>query len=211
MPLTELDTLNDDGLIYLFTISKVGKTTFNISAHTGIAFNGIVYNPIPVQITGFEISSEGSLPRPTLSVADEFGIMRLLAETYGGLENWTVEVKMTKPRYLDGGSTPNPLAVTPIQRYVIARKISEIPGQIISYELRAAIDFNQQKLPSRTLSRNCSWRYRQTECNYQGQMYDLANLPTSDPAKDICRKSLSACETRNNTTNFGGFPVMSSS
>ena len=208
MALTELDTLNDDGLIYLFSISKVGATTFYICAHTNVSFAGVVYNPIPIQVTGFEVSTEGSLPRPTLSVADEFGIMRLLAETYGGLENWTVTVKMTKRRYLDAGETPNTSAVTPTQRYIIGRKTSDIPGQVVSYELRAAIDFNQQKLPRRSLSRSCSWRYRSTECAYSGQGYTLGNQPTSDPVQDICGKSLSSCETRNNTINFGGMPVM---
>lgn len=206
--LTDLDVLNGDGLIYLFSASKLGAVTFNFTAHTNVSFGGIAYSPIPCQISGFEISSEGALPRPTLSIADEFGFVRSLAEQYGGLEGWQVTVKMTKPRYLDNGATPNPQAASPTQRYIIGRKTSEIPGQVVSYELRAAIDFNQQKLPRRTIGRTCSWRYRGNECAYSGQGYTLNNQPTNDPAQDICGKSLSACETRNNSVNFGGAPAI---
>lgn len=209
--LTELDVLNGDGLIYLFTASKAGATTFNFCAFTNVAFAGVVYSPIPVQISGFEISADGALPRPTLSIADEFGLMRMLSETYGGLEGWQVTVKMTKPRYLDQGIAPNPAAVSPTQRYIIGRKTSEIPSQVVSYELRAAIDFSQQKLPGRSINRNCSWRYRGNDCLYAGQGYTLGNQPTSDPAQDICSKSLSACEVRNNTVNFGGAPSLGQS
>ncbi len=208
MTLTGLDVINGDGLIYLFSASKAGATTFNFCAHAGVSFGGIVYSPLPCQITGFEISADGALPRPTLSIADEFGLIRMLAETYGGLEGWQVTVKMTKPRYLDGGIAANPNAVSPTQRYIIGRKTSEIPGQVVSYELRAAIDFNQQKLPARSIGRNCSWRYRQSECAYSGGGYTLNNRPTSDPVQDICAKSLSACETRGNTVNFGAFPAI---
>lgn len=206
--LTGLDVINGDGLVYLFTASKSGAITFNFTAHTGISFGGVIFNPIPCQITGFEISADGALPRPTLSIADEFGLMRMLAETYGGLEGWQVTVKMTKPRYLDNGASPNPNAVSPTQRYIIGRKTSEIPGQLVSYELRAAIDFNQQKIPARSLNRTCSWRYRGVDCAYAGSGYTLNNRPTTDPVLDICAKSLSACEVRGNTVNFGGAPSM---
>lgn len=208
--LTGLDVINGDGLIYLFTASKTGATTFNFCAHAGVSFGGIAYSPLPCQITGFEISTDGALPRPTLSIADEFGLIRMLAKTYNGLEGWQVTVKMTKPRYLDGGASPNPNAVSPTQRYIIGRKTSEIPGQVVSYELRAAIDFNQQKLPARSISRNCSWRYRGENCAYSGQGYTLNNRPTTDPVQDICAKSLSACEVRGNTVNFGGAPSLAS-
>ncbi len=208
--LTNLDELDGDGLIYLFTAAK-NSTVFNFCAHTGVAFGGVNYNPIPVQISGFEISSDGALPRPTLTMGDEFGLIRMLAGSQGGLEGWEVTIKMTKPKYLDNGTEANPLAVSPTQKYIIGRKTSEIPKQLISYELRAAIDFSQQKLPARSIGKNCSWRYRGQECSYSGGGYTIGNQPTSDPTQDVCRKSLSACEVRNNVINFGGAPGIGAS
>jgi phage-related protein len=39
-------------------------------------------------------------------------------------------------------------------------------------------------------------------------MFDDKNNPTSDPLKDICAKSLTACKLRfgNNPLSFWGFP-----
>lgn len=79
-------------------------------------------------------------------------------------------------------------------------------------------------LPRRRFYKNtCPWKYQSLECKYPlygtgniantfpitsaNGMFTVNNVTTTNPAADICSKSIVACKLRNNTQNFGGFPA----
>ena len=59
----------------------------------------------------------------------------------------------------------------------------------------------------------CLWVYRSADCGYAGPpVQDINGKPTSDPTKDACRKTLSACKARfgvHGVLNTSAFPASS--
>ena len=162
------------------------------------------------------MTSGGSLPQPTLSVANLDGTMTTLlalvnATTAGNdLTGATVKRIRTLKRYLDGESTADPNARFPTEVWRINRKSMETRDMVV-FELASEFDLVGQKLPKRQIVANiCQWIYRSSECSYTGtDYYDVNGNEVSTEAEDQCGKRLSSCKLRfgeNGTLPFGSFP-----
>jgi lambda family phage minor tail protein L len=203
-------TLHGSSDVYRFHAGSNANVTGNI------VFDGNAYTRFPVQADGFEMRSGGTLPQPTLSIANLDGTMTTLlalvnATTTGNdLTGATVKRIRTLKRYLDGESTADPNARFPTEIWRINRKATET-RDVVTFELASEFDLVGQKLPKRQIVANtCQWIYRSSECSYTGSNYfDVNGNSVSTLAEDVCGKRLASCKLRfgeNGTLPFGSFP-----
>jgi len=188
----------------------------NAALTGGIIWAGNTYASIPIAAEGFEQSSAGSLPRPTLTVANTDGIISALlldvndVTPHNDLTGAEVRRIRTLKRYLDGETTADPNAQWPIEIWYIDRKATE-NRDAVGFELASKFDLAGQFVPKRQFIANvCQWGYRSSECSYTGSNYwDADNNPTGSIATDRCGKSLTSCKLRfgnNGDLPFGSFP-----
>ena len=224
---SEIQSLSPSALIELFVL-EIGESTEEwVYFHAGtnqlyknIVWQGKEYIALPIEASGFDISSQGTLPHPTLTIANIEGIFSALIRKYDDLIGARIIRKRTFARYLDeinfpnGNPTADPNSEFPEDIWYIDKKTSE-NKQAIQWELASAFDLQGIKLPRRQIIQNyCQWIYRGGECGYTGPYFDLNDKQTSNKADDKCAKKLSSCQCRFNLINpngkailpFGGFP-----
>lgn len=168
-----------------------------------IVWQGNTYSAFPINAEGFEISGKGTMPRPTISVANVDGTVGLLVRDLEDLIGATVTRKRTQVKYLDavnftGGVNPtaDPTQYIPDDVYLVERKSVETKD-VITFELASALDVHGVRVPRRLIQATiCPWVYKGTECGYAG------GLAT-------CDRTLADCKTHFGSTAdipFGGFP-----
>lgn len=217
----DIQSLSPTALLELFTVdtsNTPGGGVFHFHAGTNallqsVVWRGITYVALPIEAEGFELSSKGVLPRPTLKVANVGGLFSALAGTLNDLVGAKVTRKRTFAKYLDAVNFPagnpdaDPNQYLPDELWFIEAKTSE-NRYIIAWELSSAFDLMGVMLPNRQVIQNsCSWTYRSAECSWIGGNFDKSDLPCAAP-DDFCAKRLSSCKARfgDNITPFGGFP-----
>ena len=223
----DLSTLAPDAIIELFELhydNTLHGSTDILRWHAGsnadvtgnITWNSNDYVRLPVQAEGFEYTNTGTLPRPTLSVANLDGVVTALLLgvnlTTPGNDLTGAKVKRirTLKKFLDGESAADPYATFPIEEWFIDRKATE-SRDVVSFELASKFDLSNKELPNRQVVANiCQWQYRSSECSYTGSNYfDVNNNSVGTLAQDACGKRLSSCKKRfgeNGELPFGSFP-----
>ena len=162
-----------------------------------IVWNGNDYYPVPIQAQGFENSSRGTLPTPTLSISSQseesITLISLLKHEIlkmGDIIGAKVTRRRTFAKYLDwanfqfktdisgrpfspqiqelpDGYEPDPNAELPKDVYFIERKTGENKNSI-QYQLSSILDLEGTLLPRRTIvSDKCTFPYRGPGCWYQ--------------------------------------------
>lgn len=163
-----------------------------------IKFGGQTYPAVPVEIDGFEFSAKGTLPRPTLRVANVNNAITSLMLLYNPLAaevrrirtfakfidttNFNENVGFTRESDVedflitqDGDTlieqTFNDTAdpdAKIVETWYIDRVSSENP-QFVEFELAPKLDLTNLALPRRTIEEFCPWTYRGgRECPYVG-------------------------------------------
>mgnify|MGYP003344631341 CR=1 FL=1 len=223
----ELSTLTPSAIIELFELtldSTLHGSTDTYRWHNGcnanvtgnVIWNGNTYTRLPIQAEGFDYTNTGTLPRPTLTVANLDGTVSTLlllvnATTPGNdLGGATVKRIRTLKKYLDGEAGADPHAKFPDEIWYIDRKSGE-SRDAVSFELASKFDLAGVMLPKRQVIANiCQWKYRSTECGYTGSNYwDINDQAVGTLAQDRCGKRLSSCKLRFGETAelpFGSFP-----
>lgn len=151
IPTSELQAINPGSIIELFTIelntALHGSNTLyrfhngaNMNANGEVVWAGNSYLRFPIECTGFEFGSTGTLPRPRIAVSNIFGtltaIMQNVNETTVGndLNGAKFTRIRTLARFLDAVNftgntnpygTPDPSAEFPQEIYFLDRKITE--------------------------------------------------------------------------------------
>lgn len=188
----------------------------NADVTGNVVWNGNSYIRLPIKAEGFEYSNTGTLPRPTLTIANLNGAITTLlllvnATTAGNdLGGATVKRIRTLKKYLDGEPTADPHAKFPDEIWYVDRKASE-SRDVVSFELASKFDLAGVMLPKRQIIANiCQWKYRSPECGYTGSNYwDINDNSVATLAADKCGKRLSSCKLRFGATAelpFGSFP-----
>lgn len=218
---SELQSLEPTAEIELFELHTPNKV-YRFHAGTNELFGPVVwkgseYTPFPVQAEGFSKSSDGSMPRPTLRVANIDGLISQILLT-GDITGYKVVRRMTMAKFLDavnfiGGTNPDadPDSEYPPEIFFINQRKSETKTAV-EFELCSSLELDNVQLPRRQIIQNaCTSRYRSGECGYTGgPCATIHDAPTNDPAKDQCGKRLSSCKLRFGTYSilpFGGFPA----
>ena len=209
-------TLHGSSDVYRFHAGVNDQVTGNL------VWNGETYSRVPVQAEGFEFKNGGTLPRPTLTIANSdstiTAILLLVNAITVGNDLAGAEVRRirTLKKFLDaanfaaGNSNADPYASFPEERYFIDRKASEDRTQV-TFELASKFDLAGQKIPKRQCIANvCQWEYRSSECGYTGSnFFDINDNAAASLAQDRCGKRLSSCKLRfgaNGELPFGSFP-----
>ena len=179
IPTSELQTIAPGAVIELFTLSLNatlhGDSTIyrfhngaNLNANGEVVWAGNSYLRFPIECTGFEFGSTGTLPRPTITISNIFGTITTILQdvnttTVGNdLNGATLTRIRTLARFLDavnfsGGTnpfgTPDPTAEFPQEIYILDRKVTE-NRTVVTWEAQSALDLVNVKLPKRIATRD---------------------------------------------------------
>jgi lambda family phage minor tail protein L len=218
----QLYKLEPSAIIELFqmklTLAVNGvDTTFYYHAGTNeltadIVFNGITYAATPIEVEGFEMTTKGTLPRPTMRVANANSAISALLVLYNPLQAEVTRIRTCK-KFLDavnfsgGNPTADPTAKFEDEIWYIDRVAQENP-ELVEFELTSKLDLLNLALPRRQVLEHCPWQYRGAECGYRGKRYFDVNDNSTTAANDQCGKRYSSCALRFAKGNlpFGGFP-----
>ena len=222
----QIQSLEPSAIIELFqlqlTLAVNGvDATFYYHAGTNsltadVVFAGVTYAATPIEMEGFEVSSKGTLPRPTMRVANTTGAISGLLLFYNPLQAKVTRIRTCK-KFLDavnfsgGNPTADPTAKFEDDIYYIDR-VSKENLQLVEFEMTSKLDLMNLQLPNRQIMEYCPWRYRGAECGYKGTAYlDANDIAVNSPSADICGKRFYSCKIRfesQGITDFphGGFP-----
>jgi lambda family phage minor tail protein L len=175
------------------------------------------YIPLPIRCRGFEISSDGSVPRPTITVANGNGLISGLIDAIGGsLTGATLYRRTVFARNLDGGSHPDSRQVwEPGDAWRIERKIRHTRFTI-EFQLSAKVDIQNTRLPGRSVDATlCPFTYKAaTTCKWDptgGPWFDGDGESLPDANGDACGLRPSDCtkrfSSRGEPARFGGYPA----
>jgi lambda family phage minor tail protein L len=216
----ELQSLTPDALIELFTLDTtvIGFGTVDYffagtdSNREPIVFQGITYQPWPLQATGFEFNGQGTTPNPQFTVSNIGGYVSATALALNDLVGAKVTRLRTFAKFLDNQPTADPTQVLTPDIYYVNRKVTENAVEV-TFELTTSFDVTGLQLPSRQILQNsCPWIYESAECSWvasAGNYYDINDNPISTPGSDQCGKRLTSCQIRfgaNAVLPYGGFP-----
>ena len=180
IPVSALQSINPGSVIELFTIELItalhGTNTLyrfhngaNLNANGEIVWDGNSYLRFPIECTGFEFGSTGTLPRPQISISNIFGTITAIIQdvnqtTAGNDLNGAKFTRIrTLARYLDAVNfpdrdsnnnpvnpfgTPDPTAEFPQEIYFLDRKVTETRDKV-TWEAQSALDLVNVKLPQR--------------------------------------------------------------
>ena len=224
----EIQNLSPSAIIEMFVLEIGASENEWVYFHAGtnqlskdIVWQGQKYMALPIEASGFDISSQGTLPRPKLTIENIQGMFSALIRQYDDLIGARLIRKRTFAKYMDavnfpdGNPTADPNVSFPDDIWYIDKKEQETKYSI-QWELASAFDLQGVQLPRRQIIQNyCQWIYRSAECTYDGPYYDINDKPCWNKKDDKCAKKLSSCQVRftaiNNGTEkpilpFGGFP-----
>ena len=203
---------------YRLVTGDVGDTVHAVS------FGGNVYSPWAIKSRGWDVSTSGSLPRPTITIANTGGLLTALVENNNDLRGCTVKRIRTYARFLDDGRSPNVNETKPIDEFIIIQKMRSVPDVEYQFQLASPLDQEGSFLPNQQVHRDyCPYVYRSwngvrfdytqvTECPYRGvNSYDENGASTTNQ-NDLCGKRLRDCKLRfgeNAELPYGGFPGVS--
>ena len=179
IPVSVLQSTSPGSVIELFSIqlntALHGANTLyrfhngaNLNANGEVVWAGNSYLRFPIDCSGFEFGSTGTLPRPKISISNIFGtitaIMQDVNETTVGNDlNGAIFTRIrTLARYLDaanftGGTnpfgTPDPTAEFPQEIYFLDRKVTE-NRNLVTWEAQSALDLVNVKLPKRIATKD---------------------------------------------------------
>ena len=218
----QLQSLEPSAIIELFelelteAVNGVDQTYYYHAGtnelRANIVFNGITYTAYPIEVEGFQVTSKGTLPRPSMTIANANNAISSLLALYNPLQAKVKRIRTCK-KFLDavnfssGNATADPTAKFEDEIWYIDRVANENP-QVVEFELTSKLDLTNLALPRRQILEHCPWQYKGTECGYIGTAaFDLNDKPTT-AANDQCGKRYSSCAKRFPTglLPFGGFP-----
>jgi lambda family phage minor tail protein L len=174
-----------------------------------IQWKGNIYEPLPLLSAGYEKTTAGQIPQPSLTVANVLGTFTEVINSLDDLVGGKVTRRRTLGKYLDGEPGADSTQEFPIDIFFIERKTEET-ALSITWQLSSVLDLEGVLLPRRVITQNfCQWQYRSSECGYTGgAVADASDRPTGNINLDVCGKRLASCQLRfvNQSLPFGGFP-----
>lgn len=168
--------------LYHLDLSAFGETDFYFiegpeggGASHAVTFGGQVYSPFDISATGFEMDGEGKLPRPTLTVSNVSNIFTPLLVAHKDLKGAVLTRMRTFSKFLDTGSDPDTDARFADDIFILNKKIKD-DGEVVQWELAAAMDVEGAVLPGRQIVRDyCDHTTRQW--NGSAFVYTNATCP----------------------------------
>lgn len=203
------EKLDQDVLVELWTIDlrNIGGQIYRFANDTNelgknFIWQGHEFAVYPILGEGFEVSTQGTSNRPTLTISNALGFVTGAVEEYDQLKRATVYRHLVYKQFMDaenfaeGNSSADPLQEIKTS-YVIERMVSLTREQGV-FELAVPSESDGATVPCRVMtSQNCCWQYRGEGCGYTGHaVADESDMPTNDPSLDNCGKRLLSCKAR---------------
>jgi lambda family phage minor tail protein L len=173
-------------------------------AGSQVSFGSQTYAPHPIRATGFELSAQGTLPRPEFVVSNLDNSFTALVEQNDDLHGGILTRIRTYGRYLDTGAEPDGNAYLPLDVYQLSQKTEHTQEQI-GWACSALIDQEGVTLPARQIVRDycdhvtrrwdsatASFDYTNVTCPYTGTPKDV-NGNTCAGAAEVFSKRLGTC------------------
>ncbi|GAA5104550.1 phage minor tail protein L [Orbus sasakiae] len=222
--LIEFSKIEQDTIIELYEVDLTDiigeKTIFRF--HNGlnelrqsIVWQGHVYDPYPIKVSGFQKNGQGTSNRPSMVVSNAFGLITGLSRNYDDLLGAIVTRHQVLAQFLDSvnfeeGNNKADSTQEILSRYIIER-MTTLNSETASFELALPCESDGTLLPARVIiAHTCCWKYRSAECGYTcGAVADELDNLTNDITKDKCSHSINGCRLRfgkNSILPFGGFP-----
>ena len=166
-----------------------------------ITWAGQQYMALPIEADGFAWNGQGTLPRPTLRVANILSTITALILTLpDGLEGAKVTRIRTLARYLDGVNFPatdgflledGSIFLLEDNYSLMLEDSSQLSDpnaewprevyyvdrlanetlEVVEFELSSIFDLAGVRAPKRQCITRCQWKYRSAECSYIGSTY----------------------------------------
>lgn len=161
----DLSSIRADAPILKFTAENVPSGVIEYGnteeAQTSLTqYAGGEYPAIPCMAEGFEYSGVGTVPTPTIRVANIQNTFTNFVHEYGDLLGAKVRRIRTFARYLDNGEDPDYTAHFPIDLFSVERLVSR-SKVFLEWELRSGIDQSGKLIPARQIVKDtCSHTYR---------------------------------------------------
>jgi len=230
----ELHSLEPSAIIELFELhltQAVNGVDLVYYYHAGtnelsqdIVFDGKTYSAVPIEVDGFAVTTKGTLPRPSMKIANANSAITSLLNSYNPLQAEVRRIRTCK-KFLDAvnfssgtnsSADPSALFGGGYESWYIDRIATENIN-VVEFELVGKLDLTNLRLPGRQVVEHCPWVYKGKQCGYKpGKKFNLNNQQVSNASEDQCAKNLRACELRfpkgegigpkDNLLPFGGFP-----
>jgi lambda family phage minor tail protein L len=149
--LTQLNQTSPLIELYEFDATAIGGDTYYLTpypAPDGVTFNGVTYTAFPVASMGFEASTSGTMPRPTIQVSNVTSTFLAGIVALGDLVGMSVRRFFTYEKYLDGMPDADPFARSPTELYFVEQKVEHTASKI-TWQLASALDKSSIILPRR--------------------------------------------------------------
>lgn len=155
-PNTDLVNLNQtSGFVELFVLDctalggSVYRFTNNTTAAGGsLSFGSVTYSAMPITTDGWDFTSTGTTPKPTLTISNVNKTLLGAVQSLGDL----VGAKMTRYRtfekYLDSGSSPDGTKYIGPDVYIVEQKTAHNKN-LIQWQMTSIIDRMGMKIPRR--------------------------------------------------------------
>jgi lambda family phage minor tail protein L len=181
---------DDQNSVLALTPISPGESRNGVSVDR-VVWQGQEYIAYPMEVSGFEVKGDNSLPRPRLKLSNiEFTISKYL-KLHNNLIGAKLIRKRTFARFLDdlnfpGGKNPYFDIVTqsseadgnaylPDETYYINRRTTETK-ELVELELSTVFELDNTFLPNRNVySKYCTWVYRGHGCLYSKEPKKAAN------------------------------------
>ena len=216
--------LAHDAVVELFELDAtvVGGTVLYF--HNGanqvggaVVWQGLTYQRYPIEVTGFAVSANGPIARPTMRIANVLGLVGVLIRQYQGLKGAKLTRRRTLAKYLDAVNFPGGVNASADPTSSYTNDVYHLDRQarrdkfMVEYELASPMDVSGVQLPRRQITHGfCPWIYRGADCGYTGAAVAREDdTPTAVLGEDKCGHRLGSCRLRiwpANELGFGGFP-----
>lgn len=174
--------LEQDRLLHFIDISvpsvgtNVATTEYLVDSNENITWRGTSYTAFPLQFSGgFTMSSDGSIDKATLSLANPERLIMHYIDAYGGLRDATITVYTIYEKFVD--SNPSSYVVD----YFVVDSYSAT-DTVLTLRLDPSINLDRKLPRTAFYSNSCRFTYKDpATCKYSGE------LPS-------CKKTLEDCK-----------------
>ena len=218
--------LSLDAIVSLMTLDTTGISTGGqVLRYTpgpldggDVTYQGRVYRPLPVRLSGVRSGGRNS-NQPRLEVAATDMTLLTIVTGREDLRGATVHRLRTLKKYLDGQPSADPERHWPEETWLVDQLLERHQG-VLRWQLASPLLWDTARLPGRQALRDvCPWTYRRwrdgawdytgVTCPYRGDdYYDARNQPVTDATEDRCSRRISGCRARYplpTVLPFGGF------